>query len=166
MFDLIEVAIDFDNKLYKRAIKKIREKAEIFFELIIKYQQKKSCSNQKYSNSDYCKSISIKLNSTQQYKKKNSREKQDNKFQKICYLYSKSDYFAKNCRLQNLIDCRQINTILKKKFNSQNNIRKQINIETNIFETESNNNYYLIENSDQLQKILDRILSDKIFVSI
>ncbi len=37
MFDLIEVAIDFDNKLYKRAIKKIREKAEIFFELIIKY---------------------------------------------------------------------------------------------------------------------------------
>ena len=29
-----------------------------------------------------------------------------------------------------------------------------------------NNNYYLIENPDQLQKVLDRILSDKIFVSI
>jgi len=65
-----------------------------------------------------------------------------------------------------LIDCRQINTILKEIFNSQNNIRKQTDTEINIFETKSNNNYYLIENSDQLQKVLDRILLDKIFVSI
>ena len=84
----------------------------------------------------------------------------------MCYLYSKSNYFAKNCRLQNLIDCRQINTILKKIFNSQNNIRKQINTEINIFETKLNNNYYLIENSNQLQKVLDKILLDKVFVSI
>ncbi len=65
-----------------------------------------------------------------------------------------------------MIDCRQINTILKEIFNSQNNIRKQTDTEINIFETKSNNNYYLIENSDQLQKVLDRILLDKIFVSI
>jgi len=64
-----------------------------------------------------------------------------------------------------LINCRQINTILKKIFNSQNNIRKQIDTEIDISETELNNNYYLIENSDQLQKILDKILLNKIFVS-
>ncbi len=170
IFDFIEVAIDLDNKLYKKVIKKrynqFREKAEIFFKLTIKYQQKKFCSNQKYSNSDYYRFVFIKLNFTQQYKKKNSREKQNNKFQKTYYLYSKPNYFARDCRLQNLINCRQINTILKEIFDSQNNIRKQIDTETNIFETESNNNYYLIENSDQLQKILNRILSDKIFVSI
>jgi len=101
IFDFIEVAIDLDNKLYKKTIEKkynqFQEKTEIFFELIIEYQQKKSCFNQKYSNSDYCKSVSIELNFTQQYKKKNSREKQDNKFQKIYYLYSKSNYFAKDC---------------------------------------------------------------------
>ncbi len=41
MFDLIEVAIDFDDKLYKRAMKKqydqFYEKARIFFESTIKY---------------------------------------------------------------------------------------------------------------------------------
>ncbi len=168
--DLIEVAIDLDNKLYKKTIKKrynqFRERAEIFFKSAIKYQQRESCSNQKYSNSDYCKSASIELNFTQQYKRKNSRKKQNNKNSKICYLCNKSDHFARDCRLQNLINRRQINTILREIFDSQNNIRKQIDTETNIFETESNNNYYLIENSDQLQKVLDRILLDKIFVFI
>jgi len=41
IFDLIEVVIDFDDKLYKRAMKKrydqFRERARIFFELIIEY---------------------------------------------------------------------------------------------------------------------------------
>ncbi len=41
MFDLIEVIIDFDNKLYEKAMKKrydqFYERARIFFELTIKY---------------------------------------------------------------------------------------------------------------------------------
>jgi len=41
IFNLIEVVIDFDDKLYKRAIKKrynqFYKKAKIFFKLIIKY---------------------------------------------------------------------------------------------------------------------------------
>jgi hypothetical protein len=41
MFDLIEVVINFDNKLYEKAIKKrynqFHEKVEIFFESTIKY---------------------------------------------------------------------------------------------------------------------------------
>ncbi len=41
MFDLIEVVIDFDDKLYKRVMKKqynqFYERIEIFFELMIKY---------------------------------------------------------------------------------------------------------------------------------
>ncbi len=41
IFDFIEVAIDLDNKLYKKVIEKrynqFREKVEIFFELIIEY---------------------------------------------------------------------------------------------------------------------------------
>ncbi len=42
MFDLIEVVIDFDDKLYKRAMKKrydqLQERARIFFELAIEYR--------------------------------------------------------------------------------------------------------------------------------
>ena len=49
MFDLIEVVIDFDNKLYKRIMKKrydqLKERAKTFFELTIKYYLKKSCFN-------------------------------------------------------------------------------------------------------------------------
>jgi hypothetical protein len=41
MFDLIMIAIDLDDKLYKRAMKKrydqFKERAETFFELAIKY---------------------------------------------------------------------------------------------------------------------------------
>jgi len=41
IFNFIEVVIDFNDKLYKRAIKKrydqFRKKAKIFFELAIKY---------------------------------------------------------------------------------------------------------------------------------
>jgi len=41
MFNLIEVAIDFDDKLYKRIMKKrynqFHERIEIFFELTINY---------------------------------------------------------------------------------------------------------------------------------
>ncbi len=41
MFDLIEVVIDFDDKLYKKVMKKrcdqLHKRAGIFFELMIKY---------------------------------------------------------------------------------------------------------------------------------
>ena len=41
MFDLIKVVIDFDDKLYEKAMKKrydqFRERAKIFFESTIKY---------------------------------------------------------------------------------------------------------------------------------
>ena len=55
--------------------------------------------------------------------------------------------------------------MLREIFDSQDNIRKQINIETNIFETKLNDNYYLIENLDQLQKVLDKTLLDKTLAS-
>ncbi len=46
--------------------------------------------------------------------------------------------------------------MLRETFDSQNDIRKQINTKTNILKIESNNDYYLIENLDQLQKVLDK----------
>ncbi len=83
MFDLIEVVIDLDNKLYERAMKKrydqFHERVEIFFELTIEYYQKESRSNQKYNNLDYREFASMKLDFIQRRKEKNPRGKQDNK---------------------------------------------------------------------------------------
>jgi len=49
MFDLIEVVIDFDDKLYERVMKKrydqLRERAKIFFESTIEYYSRESHSN-------------------------------------------------------------------------------------------------------------------------
>ena len=68
MFDLIEVVIDFDDKLYERAMKKrydqFQERAKIFFELTIEYHSRESRFNQKYNNSNYRKFASMKLNFT------------------------------------------------------------------------------------------------------
>ncbi len=101
MFDLIEVIIDFDDKLYKRAMKKrydqSRERARISFGPTIEYQQRESRSNQKYNNFNYRELAPMKLDSTQQRKKKNFREKQNNKSQKTCYSCDKLNHFAKDC---------------------------------------------------------------------
>ncbi len=54
--------------------------------------------------------------------------------------------------------------MLREIFNSQNDIRKQIDTKTNIPKTRLNDNYYLIKNLDQLQKVLDKTLLDKTLV--
>jgi hypothetical protein len=68
MFDLIKVIIDFDNKLYKRAMKKrydqFYERARTFFKSTIKYHLRESRFNQKYNNLDYRESTSMKLDFT------------------------------------------------------------------------------------------------------
>jgi hypothetical protein len=117
MFDLIEVAINLDDKLYEKAMKKrydqFQEKAEIFFESTIEYHSGESRSNQKYSNSDYRGPAPMKLDSTQYCKEKNPRGKHDNK-SKTCYSCDKPSHFARDCRSKNLMIPRQINAMLRK----------------------------------------------------
>ena len=64
---LIKIAIDVDDKIYKRVIKKqydqSHKRARIFFELTIDYYAKED-HFKKYNNSNYREFASMKLNST------------------------------------------------------------------------------------------------------
>ncbi len=53
--------------------------------------------------------------------------------------------------------------MLREISNSQNDIRKQIDTKANTSKTRSNNNYYLVENLNQLQKVLDKTSLSKTF---
>ena len=53
--------------------------------------------------------------------------------------------------------------MLREILDGQDDIKKQIDTKTNIFEIESNYNYYLIKNLNQLQKVLDKTLLNKAF---
>jgi len=55
--------------------------------------------------------------------------------------------------------------MLREIFDSQNDIRKQIDTKTNALKTESNDDYCLIKNLDQLKKILDETSLDKTLAS-
>ena len=56
---------------------------------------------------------------------------------------------------------RQINAMLREIFDGQDDIREQIDTEANTLKTESNDDYCLIENPEQLQKVLDETSSGK-----
>ena len=55
--------------------------------------------------------------------------------------------------------------MLREILDNQNDIKEQVDTRANILKTRSNDDYYLIENLNQLQKVLNKTLLDKTFAS-
>lgn len=113
----IEATIDLDDKLYEKIMNKRftpRIKAKLNFDY--NHREKQQFKGNTY-NSNYQRSMFIKLNITQHNKEKNSKGKKSKKI-KSYYSCDKSSHFAKNCRSKdtNLMQRRKINATLKIQF--------------------------------------------------
>ena len=109
----------------------------------------------KRRDDDY-ETIFMKLNSTQQRKRKNLRKK-SKRTNKTCYSCDKSDHFAKNCRSRDMMSRRQINATLRK--DSENwiiiNLKKIVRQIARISKSVSNDDYFHVETREKLFKILN-----------
>ena len=166
---LIETAIEFDDKLYEKVMKKrydeSREKTNIFIEHSNERRKESRFNNRNHDKFNYYESMSMKLNFTQRRKKNKSfrNKQQDNRNSKKCYACDKSNHFARDCRSKKLMFQRQINVTLRVVFETEKNWEKAVySKNTKTSKNNSNDDYYLIEKLKNLQQVLNETTSNKI----
>ena len=122
--EFIEIFIDFNNKLYERVMKKkydekFKRRIEIYLKRLSSSYFKESNFNKRRHVDEHVDIVSMKLNFTIRFNKgKSLKVKRNNmKKNKTCYSCDKSSHFAKNYRSREMMPSRQINVMLKKKFN-------------------------------------------------
>ena len=99
--EMIEQAMNLNDRLYERVMKKRYHEKN--FEKTNSYS-KSSLSIKKSRYQNNLKHVFMKLNATQQRKRKNLRSKQQEKNKtKTCYSCDKSSHFARDCRSKNLM---------------------------------------------------------------
>ena len=119
--ELIEIFIDFDDKLYERVMKKkydekFKGRAEIYSKRLTSSYSKGSSFERGRRVDEYVDIISMKLDFTIRSNKgkKFQNKENDMKKKKTCYSCDKSSHFVKNCRMREMMFSRQINVTLKK----------------------------------------------------
>ena len=120
--ELIEIFIDFDDKLYERVMKKkydekFKRRIEIYSNcLSSSYFEVRNFDKERHVD-EHVDIVSMKLNFMIRFnKEKNLKIKRGNmKKNKTCYSCDKSNHFAKNCRSRKMMLQRQINVMLRKK---------------------------------------------------
>ena len=120
--ELIEIFIDFDDKLYERVMKRkydeeLKGRAETYSSRLSSSYFEGSNFGKGRRVDEFVEIVSMKLNSTIRFnKEKNLKAKRDNmKKNKTCYSCGKSSHFVKDCRSREMMPQRQINVMLRKK---------------------------------------------------
>ena len=137
---MIEQVVDLNNRFYERVMKKRntnehQKRADSYI------WTTKSKHEKQYNN---FKTIFMKLNVISRSNEKNSKRKQE-KTDKTCYNYDKTNHFARDCRSKNMMKKKQINVLLKKEFEKKC-AKKNHNKTFNFFNIDSNKDeYYLIK---------------------
>ena len=169
--ELIEIFIDFDDKLYERAMKKkydgeSRGRIETYSGRLSSSYFEGSSFGKRRRVDGLAGTVSMELDSTVRFNKgKNPKVRRDNmKKDKTCYSCGKSSHFAKDCRSRGMMPQRQINVTLRKKLDEW----KTRNIDSNnsnTTRTTTNDEYFRIRNLEELQQVLDEKVTSTTFAS-
>ena len=159
--ELIEIFIDLDDKLYERVMKKKYD--EEFKGRIETYSSRLSSSYSRGSNfererhvDEFVDIVSMKLDSTIRPNKgkKSQGKRSDMRKNKTCYSCDKSSHFARDCRTRRMMLSRQINATLRKILDEWKTQDTNSN-SSNIASTTTNDEYFKIKDSKELQQVLD-----------
>ena len=169
--ELIEIFIDFDDKLYERAMKKrydeeLREKAEIYSRRLTSSYLRRSSFERKRHVDEHVNIVSMKLDFTIRPNKgkKSQGKRNDMKRNKTCYSCDKSSHFAKDCRTWGMMPSRQINATLRKMLDEWKT--QDINSNnSNIASIITNDEYFKIKNSKKLQQVLNEEVTNTTLAS-
>ena len=151
----------------KKRYNEFVSKTDIFTNYFSERKKTSRFNNRSHEEFNYYEFMSMKLNFIQRRKKNKSlkNKQQNNRNSKKCYACDKSNHFAKNCRSKRLMLQRQINATLKVVFETDKNWKKVVYSKyTKTSKDNSNDDYYLIDESKKLQQVLNEIASNKIFV--
>ena len=169
--ELIEIFIDFDDKLYERVMKKkydeeFKKKTKTYLSRLSSSYFEKSNFDKRRRVDELVDIVSMELDSTiHSNKGKNLKVKRGNmKKDKTCYSCDKSSHFVRNCRSRKMMSQRQINVMLRRKldeWNTQKIDSKSSKI-TNII---TNDEYFRIRNIEELQQVLNEEITSTTFAS-
>ena len=122
--ELIEIFIDFDDRLYERVMKKkydekFKKKIEIYSKRLTSSYSRKSNFEQRRHVDEHVDIVLMKLNFTIRLNKGEKFQNKEKKMKKkkTCYSCGKSSHFAKDCRSREMMFQRQINVTLRKMLN-------------------------------------------------